>query len=211
MILVSVLTSRIRSSPQISVSVTIAPFLCDVFANYQEVCPIGRYSMGIEQEITRWDGRSAADIGAVFDRFKDDSSFVATLVDLSNEKELQKGSTWLLKHYLESVGSISAEHVEKLVKLLPQLENWEARLHVLQCIPYLRITNDDRKAMELFLRRCLTDDKKFVRAWSYNGFYELSRQFPEYRSEAERLLETAMKDEAPSVRARIRNIMKDGF
>ena len=167
--------------------------------------------MNVKQEIARWDGKSAAEIGAVFDRFKDDSSFVATLVDLSSDKELQKGSTWLLKHYLENAGSLSADQIESLVRLLPQLENWEAKLHVLQCIPYIGITKDDRKAVELFLRGCLTDDKKFVRAWAYNGFYELSKQFPEYRHEAERLIEMAMNNEAPSVKARIRNIMKDGF
>ncbi len=167
--------------------------------------------MNIRQEIARWDGKSAADIGAVFNRFKNDSSFVATLVDLSGNKELQKGATWLLKHYLENAGSLSADHIESLVRLLPQLNNWEAKLHVLQCIPYMRISKGDRKAVELFLRGCLTDDKKFVRAWSYSGFYELSKQFPEYRSEAERLVDMAMKNEAPSVKARIRNIIKDGF
>ncbi len=51
----------------------------------------------------------------------------------------------------------------------------------------------------------------FLRAWSYNVFYELSMQYPEHKKETKKLFEMAMKDEAPSVKSRIKNIMKKGF
>ncbi len=57
----------------------------------------------------------------------------------------------------------------------------------------------------------LTDHNKFVRAWSYNGFFELSRQHSEYLDETKQFFQMTMRDEAPSVKARIRNIMKTGF
>ncbi|VAW46017.1 hypothetical protein MNBD_GAMMA04-800, partial [hydrothermal vent metagenome] len=44
--------------------------------------------------------------------------------------------------------------------------------------------------------------------WAYNGFNELSVQYNEYRKETEAFFEMAMRDEAPSVRSRIRNILK---
>lgn len=113
--------------------------------------------MNIEQEIARWDGKSAADISAVFERFKDESSFVTALIDLSNKNELQKGTTWLLKRCLENGGSLSAEQVRRLVGLLPLPGNWEARLHVLQCISFVRIAHADRKTVERFLEKCLAD------------------------------------------------------
>ncbi len=61
------------------------------------------------------------------------------------------------------------------------------------------------------MRKCLEDDNKFVRAWAYNGFYELAKQYPEYRTEAGQLFEMALRDEAASVKARVRNVMKQGF
>jgi len=65
--------------------------------------------------------------------------------------------------------------------------------------------------VEAFLKKCLVDDNKFIRAWAYNGFYELSVQYPEHKDETKQFFEMAMRDEAPSVKSRIRNIMKKGF
>ncbi len=70
------------------------------------------------------------------------------------------------------------------------------------------ISKTDKKKVEGFLRECLIDNNKFVRAWAYNGFNELSIQYNEYRQETEQFFEMAMRNEAPSVRSRIRNIMK---
>lgn len=63
----------------------------------------------------------------------------------------------------------------------------------------------------MFLRNCLISDNKFVRAWAYNGFYELALQYPAYKTEVKKFLDMAMKDEAASVKARVRNILKRGF
>ena len=65
--------------------------------------------------------------------------------------------------------------------------------------------------MEIYERHGLTDQNKFVRAWSYNGLYELATSFPSLRKEAERFFDMALADEAASVKARVRNIMKKGF
>jgi len=46
---------------------------------------------------------------------------------------------------------------------------------------------------------------------AYNGFYTLSMQHSEYSQDTKQFLEVAMKDEVPSVKAKIRNIMKKGF
>lgn len=54
----------------------------------------------------------------------------------------------------------------------------------------------------------LSDNNKFVRAWAYNGLYELSRQYEDLRIETMLLLDAGLNDEAASVRARIRNILR---
>ena len=83
--------------------------------------------------------------------------------------------------------------------------------HILQCLPYLAIPKKDKDKVQRFLRKCLVEDNKFLRAWAYNGFYELAVQYPEHVEETKQFFEMAMRDEAPSVKARIRNMMKKGF
>ncbi len=167
--------------------------------------------MSVEQEIISWDGKSSSDISAIYTRYKDNDTFLPQLVELSKQEALQKGTTWLLKHYLENGREIDTNQVSKMYKLLPQLNHWETKLHILQCIPYMQIAKAEKRDVETFLRKCLVDSNKFVRAWAYNGFYEISSQYPEYKKETMQFFEMAMRDEAPSVKARIRNLLKKGF
>ena len=164
--------------------------------------------MSLEQKIANWDGKSKETITAIYERFENESAFAPTLVRLSGQSELERGATWLLKRYLESGGTLSAKDVSQLLSALPASEDWEAKLHILQCLTLLRIADKDRTTVEAFVREGLDSDNKFVRAWAYSGFYELARQFRDYRDEAEQLLENAMSREAPSVKARIRNIRR---
>lgn len=167
--------------------------------------------MSMKQEIASWNGKSSDDIGTVYIRYSGDDSFVRQLIELSSQADLQKGATWLLKHYLEDNRKLETGGISVILKLLLQLESWEAKLHILQCIPYMPIGKVDRKGVEVFLRKCLADNNKFVRAWAYNGFYEIALQYPEYEEEAKKFFEMALRDEAPSVKARVRNIVKKGF
>lgn len=167
--------------------------------------------MSIEHEIISWDGKSSDDIDAIYCRHSDDSFFIPQIIELAQQERLQKGVTWLLKRHFEDGHKIERNQIAKLFGLLPNLKCWETKLHILQSLPYMKIAITEKKEVEFFLRKCLTDENKFVRAWAYNGFYELSMQHSEYVAETKQFFEMAMRDEAPSVKARIRNIMKKGF
>ncbi len=167
--------------------------------------------MSIEQEIISWDGKSSNDIDAIYGRHNEENTFASNIIDLSEQEGLQKGTTWLLKRYLENGQTITPSEIALVFKLLRKLGHWESKLHILQCIPFMQIAITEKAEVETFLRKCLVDDNKFVRAWAYNGFYEISVQYPEYRNETKQFFEMAMRDEAPSVKARIRNVMKKGF
>lgn len=167
--------------------------------------------MSLEQEIVSWDGKSSSEIDAIYTRHCEEDSFASKMIELSQKLDLQKGTTWLLKRHLEDGQKLEAKKCAALFKLLPKLEHWESKLHILQCLPYMKIGRAEVKNVEAFLRKCLTDNNKFVRAWAYNGFYEVSLQYLEYKEETKQFFEMAMRDEAPSVKARIRNIMKKSF
>ena len=167
--------------------------------------------MSLKQEILEWDGKSIDDIKKIFEAFKAHANFIDSITVLILERDSQNGATWLLKAWLESGNKLNQKQIDVIYNALKCLQHWVAKLHVLQCIPYLPIVKSERKSVELFLRITLTDPNKFVRAWSYNGFYELASQHSEYIDETKRFFEMAMVDEAASVKARIRNIMKKGF
>ncbi|GJL62491.1 MAG: hypothetical protein NPIRA04_11450 [Nitrospirales bacterium] len=167
--------------------------------------------MNLKQEIAAWDGKSKDDIRDIYDRYCHASSFVSEVLRLTKQEPLQKGTTWLLKRHLEKTGCLESSEVKEVYLLLLKLEHWESKLHILQSIPYLPIPRTHKKKVEIFLRECLANDEKFVRAWTYNGFYELAVQYPEYQEETKKLFEIDMRDEAASVKARIRSIMKKGF
>ena len=165
----------------------------------------------MQQAIAGWNGKSADDIAAVYRQFSDDPSFVADIVRLSAQAHYQKGATWLLKAHIDAGHSLQAKDISRIYRALKRLVDWESKLHVLQCMAGMPIASSDRKHVELFLRQCLPDTNKFVRAWTYNGFYELARQYPQYQKEAEQFFAMAMRDEAASVKARVRAILKKGF
>lgn len=167
--------------------------------------------MNIEKEILAWDGKSAGDITKIFHSRCDEPVFIGTLIKLMEVPACQKGATWLLKAWLDSDQSITLKQASKIISHLGILEDWEAKLHILQCLPSLSIKPQQKLSVEKFLRTTLTDKNKFVRAWSYNGFYELAKKYPEYQDETKHFFEMAMRDEAASVKARIRNLMKNGF
>jgi len=167
--------------------------------------------MSIQKAISGWDGKSAADIDSIYKRYGHQSSFSSDLIKLIEQETLQKGVTWLLKRNFENGKKLKTNQVKKIYVALPRLRQWESKLHILQCMPSMPIPASEKKIVEVFLRKCLADDNKFIRAWAYNGFYELSMQYPEHKEETRQFFEMAMRDEAPSVKSRIRNIMKKGF
>ena len=165
----------------------------------------------LKQAIAGWDGKSAQDIALIFDQHKASGGFLDALINYTPEANLQKGATWLLKKYCENHGSFTDEQISQLYAVLPQLTHWESQLHLLQIMAYLPIPLAAKKEVEFFLRDRLQQQNKFVRAWAYSGFYELACQYPEYQIEAQRFMTMALRDEAASVKARIRQILKKGW
>ena len=145
--------------------------------------------MPIKQTLTTWNGKSADDIEAIFDQHHNDPDFLDATTGLLKDLSTQKGATWLLKKWLENGSEIKAEHLKRVYGCLPVLQHWESKLHILQCMPYLPINQKEKPKVESFLRGTLTDTNKFVRAWSYNGFYELALRHPEYIEEVQQFFQ----------------------
>ncbi len=162
----------------------------------------------LSEEIASWDGRSAAALESAYERHSGEEGFVGTILAGISDVESERAATWLLKRHLEVGNSLSAAGCRSVFGRLSVLEHWESKLHVLQCLPYLDIAEDDSVDLEKFLDACLESNRKFVRAWAYNGFNELALRFPQHREKVDTMLARAGESESASVRARIRNILK---
>ncbi len=150
---------------------------------------------------------SQEDRNQIYARFSARADFFAALLDeLQGAVETQDVVTWFIKKHLEQGATVDPRQASKIYSLATRITDWEATLHILQCIPRLGIPRTSRKQAEIFVRRSLESDNKFVRAWAYNGFSELAEHYSAYRREASGMFADALQHEAPSIKARIRNL-----
>ena len=169
--------------------------------------------MSLETDLENWDMKSADAIAGIYGRYAKDPAFPGQIVAFMGKVPLQRGTTWLLKHHLEKSGDgVDDNLAEAIYEHAKQLEHWESKLHILQCMSRLPIPNTRVATVEAFLHKCLEDEAKFVRAWAYSGFRELAAQYPKFTMSVTQLLEHALKTEtAGSIQARLRRVIKQGF
>lgn len=169
--------------------------------------------MTLQDEITAWDQKSREGIEAIYRQSASTPNFAEDLINLTSNPVTARGATWLLKHHLETENTqLDAALAAKYFRKIDHLQDWESKLHLLQSMEYLPVPASEKPRMEMFLRHCLEDDVKFVRAWAYSGFYHMARTFPEYQSAVMVLLEDALETEtAGSVKARVRSVLRKGF
>ena len=160
------------------------------------------------EEFGAWDGKSTAVLHTIYLRHCADEDFVATALAHVADADLQRAATWMLKRHLELGNPLSVGECRSILGSLSVQQDWESKLHLLQCLPYLSIPDEDRVGLEQFLDACVRSDKKFVRAWAYSGLGELALRFPQHREAVDGMLARAGGSETASVRARIRNLRK---
>ena len=165
--------------------------------------------MTIQDLLAEWDGKSVNDLELIYHKFSVEKDFVDQLIEMLRTVELNNGALWLLKHYFESSKRLSAQKIDAVYASLPMSHGWQSKLLFLQCIPYMPIEESHKIPIEQFLKGGIIDSNAFVRAWSYNGFHQLAQQYPEYQKQVQEFFEMALRDETASVKARIRNIIKN--
>lgn len=161
------------------------------------------------QIIAQWDRRSTQPLQEIYREQGSEPEFLSQLIALLPSAECQSGASWLIKHALENGQSFSQAQTAELIRHVDDLEHWTAILHVLQCASHWLIPSRSRKRWETFVSAQLRHSKPFVRAWAYDSFCHLARQYPEYRTRCRDLLQNVSDQEAASVKARIRNLRKD--
>lgn len=164
--------------------------------------------MLLREKIANWDGKTIAYLTDIYNLESSDPSFVNQLLELMGEKTLQSAATWLLKHALENRASIDEVQAYRFYDKMDVLTAWQAKLHLLQLMPLLMVPETQKFRLAEFCRSSTVDENKFVRAWGYNGLYELANVYEDFREGLEIVFSAAMETEPASVKARLRDIQK---
>ncbi len=163
----------------------------------------------IEDIIGQWDGKSPKPLEELFEECRANPAFPESLVDLCETSGMQTGATWLLKRHFDSGGPPLSDALEaRHLAGLASFHGWEAKLHVLQYLEHLKIPEEARQHLTVFLRDAGTADNRFVRAWAYHGLALLACRFPDERARSRDILERAQAVEtAGSIKVRIRKAL----
>ena len=162
----------------------------------------------LNSKLKLWDGVHIEYLAELYGANSSRLEFFENLVTICvNEQDLQKTATWLIKHHYDNGQTLPKQLTERLLTSCKTVKNWEAKLHLLQLLPYFKLTNKSIILTEDFIRKCLEDNNKFVRAWAYNGFYELTKYIPELREELEFVCQRAMETESAAIKSKVKKIL----
>jgi len=166
--------------------------------------------MSIKDQLKGFDGKHGDVIERILSEYRSPKSPINELVLLAgdDEENIRIGATWLLKRLGETGARFKPNQLIALFDLLPELDNWVTKLHLCQILQYVEIPTESKKTVAWFLEQNLMGKNKFVKAWSYNGFYELAKQHREYYDTAMEHLQQGETEGAASIKARLRNIKK---
>lgn len=96
--------------------------------------------------------------------------------------------------------------VERLASRLNDVKTWQTQLHICQSIRYITVPKKSEQSIENWLKKILEARRPFLRAWSVDAY---CRSFGGSPQKTKLLLERMEKDEAASVRARVRNLKRE--
>jgi len=162
----------------------------------------------LNNKLKLWDGVHIECLTELYSENYSSSDFFESLVTICvNEQDLQKTATWLIKHHYDNGQTLPEQLTERLLISCETVKNWEAKLHLLQLLPHFKLTDKSIIISEDFIRKCLEDKNRFVRAWAYNGLYELTKYIPELKTELEFICQRAMETESAAIKSKVKKIL----
>ena len=165
--------------------------------------------MGLKNSLKQWNGKDTHKLAELYELKQSSNTFIDDLCECLKREETERGASWLLKYALEQNMVFSEAQQDFLIDALPDLMHWEAKLHILQSMPYMTFKPKHKAALTRFIEMQLAHENKFVRAWAYSGLAVLRDTYHELAGECEMRLKHALENEtAASVKARIRQVLK---
>jgi len=164
----------------------------------------------LDTELAGLDGKDTTVLEKLYRDKAGDPDFPQSLITACNTQDLQRGATWLLKRHFDNKGApLSQKQTSAHIGHLAGIEDWQAKLHVLQYLEHLVLPDDTEAPVSDFLNGAIRSEQKFVRAWAYSGLAVLARRFPDrIERTRQRLAEAYARETAASVKVRVRKALE---
>lgn len=165
-------------------------------------------SESIYKKLNSYDGKRVAPFQEIAEELaiQPDALEVTLSIIESNEEHAHVGGTWILKNLLELGLESDGSLCKKVLRWLRESTEIDARLHLLQILNLIEIPSSCHPPLYAKARELTSDRNTFVRAWAYNALGLIAQRNPQFLAETKQRFEQAQQKEAPSIRARIRNI-----
>jgi hypothetical protein len=162
----------------------------------------------LEAQLQDFDGKHVDSLFRVAERLPLDGSTIDQLLSLAQRSDapIQTAATWLLKHIQSRNISLTPAQVTRVIEQFCSSGPWESRLHIVQMLPNVAIPAACTEQLFQSLVAAVSERNKFIRAWVYTALHTLALQHRNYAVEVIPLLDQAARDEAASVRARLRQL-----
>ncbi|MDO3387918.1 hypothetical protein QWI17_18885 [Gilvimarinus sp. SDUM040013] len=160
----------------------------------------------LAKAIAAWDGKATDYLHSIYTQYSGDAELTPILLTLLSDASCSDAASWLLKYHRQHGGSLAPEQLNQLAKHTNQAMPWQTQLHILQLLKGYTFSERQKQYLAPFSRQCIQSNNKFVRAWAYNLLHELSLQFADLQKDANDIITAAKRDEAPSVKARLRHL-----
>ncbi len=167
--------------------------------------------MNLLSELKKFDGKRIQPLEKIALQVAGDSQLVSLLIGAAESDDLrtQTAATWVLRRVREDGHAFSDAQCSEILKLISSVDDWEARLHLLQLLPQINLPKDLEETLFRTIANFLdSEENKFVRAWSYNALISIADQASQLRDETSRYVSRGQREEAASIKARIRNAAK---
>ena len=160
----------------------------------------------LEFEIESCCSASVKELTSIHERYCAIPDYLTRLVSLARSGRSQAEATWLIKRQLETSRTPDAGTSTEILQLLMLDADWQAHLHLLQCIGLLDLSQAPIAKLRETVLAKLASPNKFIRAWAYDGLFRLAQlQHPDAATDLLRISDAA-RNESPAVRARIRKL-----
>ena len=147
---------------------------------------------------------------SVYQQLHQEENFIDDLIEISfSNEDIRQYATWLIKNHGNQGGIFTIKQSRRIVELLPLLEFWLDKLHVLQTLPFLNLHHDDLDTIEEYVGEHLNYSQNFIRTSAYHGLYVLTNYKTELKEDVLVIFKEAIEsDAAASVKARLRKLIK---
>ncbi|MBG6208981.1 hypothetical protein IWQ49_003650 [Labrenzia sp. EL_126] len=164
----------------------------------------------LQQILASWDGKATTPLQEAYEIFRGEPAFLDLLIEFSGSKASQRGATWLLKHHFDRKGSkLTDDQSERHLAGLSCFSDWEAKLHFLQYLEHLKLSEKAEEPLRSLIDPELGSENKFLRAWAHYALAIHANRFPAHKEYAFRKLTTARECEtAGAVKVRIRKALE---